>query len=1315
MASAVESWRKHLVDLGGRNSLLWYRDLPDGSLDVTSAHPAGVAKLLSGHPVRLSELLRQPGAYAEACRRARAIRSKTEELAEERGVSAGFLAMGMASWDVPPSYPRAPKAPVLLRQATLRPVPRSRDDFVIELGEDIELNAVLAQYLDSERGVHVDADELVEMSHTNYGIDPEPAFDELNALCAGVPGFRISPSLILGTFSYAKLPMVLDLTTQGDRLGSHDVIAALAGDPEALATVQAQAPPSPTEMDPVDEWLVLDADASQQAAIAAVCAGSHLVLKGPPGTGKSQTIANLITTLAAQGRRVLFVAEKRAAIDAVVGRLERRGLGELVLDAYDGRPQRRALAESLTATLDRVAAEADSHAPPVSEPLRDRRQRLLDHRRAMHEVRHPWGVTVDEAQTTICNLGALDPAPRSHVRLQGDELRAIPLARRDELAEALEVAASLEAWTSGDEVDPWYGARIIGSDHTQRTHDLVNHLANSRLNQHRAMLDDLADKVGLNPPHTVLEAQDQLELMSRVHGTLETFRPELFEAPIDDLVAATGSRAYRLEHGIQLGSFERQRLRRQARTLLRPGQPPADLHGVLVRAATQRRQWRELGGPGSRPSAPVEVPQVQRAHEELRDDLDWLALRLEGTAEGTDLIHTELTDVHARLRRLAAASDRLAVVPRVVSVLDGLRAHGLGEVIDDFAERRVPADRVRAEFEFIWWSSVLDHVSAADETYGEHKGDYLRRVAREYAYSDTEHIDSTVARVREAVDNQIRTVAHDFPEQATMVRTEAAKARRHRPLKELLSTSPELMTSVRPCWAMSPLVVASVVPPGMWFDVVVFDEASQVPPAQAISAISRGAQVVVAGDPKQLPPTSFFTSDVDDDTAPEDLRNETGVRSVLDVLSTMLPLQELSWHYRSQDERLIAFSNAQIYRGGLVTFPGTTSGEGVIRLDVVSARSPDGESAQGEVERVVQVVLDHARQRPQESLGVITLGLRHAQRVSDAVRRALEDEPELAEFFSHSTDEPFFVKNLERVQGDERDAVVLSVGFGRQSDGKVLHKFGPLNLEGGERRLNVAITRARKRMTVISSFSGDELEPSRLRARGALMLRDFLLYAASGGSARRVGSSMNDSEDDMALADSLGVEDHSAKSGRAARPKPAVVGGRRRLAASTGSIVDRPRAEMPAQRPLPPLVAFLAERLRSKGLIVHTTHGISAHPLDLAVEDPMEPGRLLLAIETDGPVYAGMTSVRDRDRLRVEQLRRLGWEHERVWTVDVFRDPARDIARIVNTVTRASQERAASRRRVQPPMEAVEVDSREPEEPETEPAEVATDAEEATG
>ncbi|KGN36517.1 AAA domain-containing protein [Knoellia subterranea] len=1240
---AVSAWTKHLVDLGGRNTLLWYRDLPTGTLDLTTAHPGGVSMLLAGRPTRLSDLVREPVAFDEARRRARSIAGKARELREERGIDTGFVAVGMATWSLGRGAAKAarqPTAPILLRSCTLRPTTPQHDDYELDLGDEIEFNPVLEHYLTSEQGLDIDSDRLEALTQTPGGFDPYPAFSALQEACSNVPDFEVAPRIVLGTFSYAKLPMVADLAAQGDALADHDVIAAMAGDPTALRSVRHELPPRPTDHvpDPAHGMLVLDADSSQEEAIEAARTGAHLVIHGPPGTGKSQTIANLVANLAADGKRVLFVAEKRAAIDAVVGRLDRVGLGDLVLDLHDGARGRRRIATELAEALPgRTKRPADPPSREVDR-LRSSASVLREHLAAMHEPRHPWGVSVHDVQEAISGLGVGERPPRSHVRIRGDALQSLPRDRYEVLTRELTRIASLGAWRTDHEDDPWFGATVRTPDEAMRARELVERWSGDAIDGVGSTLEEVFAGLQLPASRTVRDWGRILDTLARVRDTLETFRPEIFDVPLGDFVAATGTAAYRSSVGADLGWWERRSLRKQVRRYVRPGHPPADLHAALLRASEQRTAWRQMAGAGGRPEMPADLDRAVSAHASLVEDLTWLDERVPATEPSGSLLDVPRDELSARLAVLAGAPERLAVVPSVIGPVESLREAGLGTLLDDLSGRGVSADDVPAEADFVWWSSVLDDIALRDPRVGAHDGDDLRRSVGEFAEADREVLQQNATRVRSAIRANVDRVLAEAPEQESLIRAEGAKSRRHRPLRDLLPVASDLLTAVRPCWVMSPLVVASVLPPGVWFDVVVFDEASQIPPAEAVSAISRARQVVLAGDARQLPPTSFFTTVTDvGDATPDDALTE-GVESILDVMAATLPSRRLTWHYRSQDERLIDFANQHVYDGSLVTFPGTTSNS-VLRHELVEGAGvvADGagsvETTQAEVDRVVELVLEHARTRPGESLGVIALGLAHTQRLDDALRRALVGlDPKVSAFFTEDVHERFFIKNLERVQGDERDAIILSIGYGKTPHGRVLHHFGPLNQEGGERRLNVAITRAKKRMTVVSSISADELDPQRLKARGAQMLREFLSHAAS-------------------------ATDHDRDGDRARAAAPA--------SASSG--------EASGAEPRSVVMAEFARRLRAGGLVVHERYGASADPIDLAVEDPHRPGRLAVAVESDGPQYAGMSSPRDRDRLRAEHLTRLGWKHLRVWTRDAFRDPARDVARIKDLAERGGQ------------------------------------------
>jgi len=1239
VSDAIAGWQRQLADVGGRNSLLWYQDLPGGSLDLTTAHPGGVSMLLAGRPTRLSDLVREPAALAEARNRVRSIRDRTAALAEQRGVTTGFMAIGMATWEVP-GMARSPQAPVLLRTCDLRPTGPTATDFDVDLGEEVELNPVLEQYLRSEQGLDIDGRGLAEMASITAGFDPYPVYAALSRTCASVPGFAVTPRLVASTFPHAKLDMVADLAGQQDRLVTHDVVAALAGDPDAERTVRSTtpAPQADPDPDPAGERLVLDADSGQGHVVDAVRLGASLVVSAPPGTGATQTIANLIAALASEGKTALLVAEQRSAITDVVERLDQVGLGDLVLDAARAGVDRRTTLRRIVDALDEVverdrdrpgkedyeARKAADLAAPDLERLKERRDRLRDHVNALHEIREPWGVSAHEAQWAIAELGSRDPSPASRVRLDGGALAHLSRSRLDELARELSDAAELGAWSTAEGTDPWYGAHITTEDEAQRAGEVVTRLSVGGLDRIAQSLNGILEESSLPPARKVSDWGTALRTMSGVRHSLEVFRPDVFDVPLDEHVAATATRAWREEHDATLGSWSRSRVRRQARRLLRPGRPPADLHAELIEARNHRTAWQDLVGAGGRPEISPRLDEAEEAYASLSDDLEWLEQRLAPTAAGGDLTGIPMAALKQRLRDLAARPDRLAVLPQVVPVIEELRASGMGEVVDDFARRSVAADQVTPELEHIWWVSLARHITDVDERYGKHDGAQLRRTVADYVATDHHHLDATAGRVRAATDRATLGAASANRHQVANLRAQVSGAARPVSVSSLFGQSAELFLAVHPCWAMSPLTVAEVVPHGRFFDVVIIDGASQVAPAEAITAISRGRQVVAFGDRRQAPPTGFTTAATEGVARDAETPADVEPTSVFDALAAVLPAWTLSWHYRSLDERLVGFANREAYAGSLVTFPGTsaTSPVSFEQVDGSAQVEPGQESAapstDSEVTRVVELALDHALTRPEESLGVITLTSRHARRIEEALDAALRpsgggNEVGAAVFFDASRPQPFFIRAMDEVAGAVRDAIILGIGYGKTPHGRVIHNFPALGVPGAERMLTTATTRARRRLTVVSSLTADDLHPERLRSRGSLLLRELLDHAARGG--------------------------------------------------------DEPAAG--ARRARDPLMADLATRLRREGLIVTEDEGSSLHKVDVVIADPRDEARRLVAVEGDGAGYAGLRGTRERDRLRVEQLERLGWRHVRIFSTDLYRDPAREVARVVAATRQA--------------------------------------------
>nr|WP_243757627.1 AAA family ATPase [Allobranchiibius sp. GilTou38] len=989
-------------------------------------------------------------------------------------------------------------------------------------------------------------------------------------------------------------------------------------------------PPEYSEHDPRDEWLALDLDSTQQEVVDAVVAGANLCVLGAAGTGKTHTVAALITSMAAQGRRALFVSHARASIDDVQQHLAGAGLTDVMLDL--GRADRtpEQVLQHLRDVLHASSGSAE-RVPALDVDVAALRSRVQQHYALMHEPLDPWGVTLDEAQDQLTRLSRRTPPPRSRVRLTGDALTGIGgVRRRNDLQQQLAAVVAGGAWSTTGETDAWYGARLVGASQTERAQEIVERLSGGGLATHQAPWEELCADLGLPAPTSLVAEEELLELLRQVHQTLEVFQTEIFDAPLDDMVTATTGRRERTGVEQRVGALERRRLERQARALLRPGAPPRDLHAVLVRARDQRQQWRAAAGPGARPATRTSVPELARRVEELRGELEWLGERLADTPDGGELLEMDYQALQERLELLAAQPTRLQAAAASLPTLDRLRDVGLGDLLADLASRHVQAADAAQELEFVWWASIVNHVAASIPAYEEGTGDQVRGTAQAYAGADSRHLSLGAARLRATIAAQRAAAERDLPEQVGSLERHSGR------VGELLRVAPELTTALAPCWAMSPLAVPTHLPAGLWFDAVIVDDASAVWTAHAVPAIARGAQLVVFGDPAGAAPAPFPTGPA-----------ARGGDVLLDRARELFPVCALGTHYRSFDERLFGFAASRVYDEEIVTFPAADRSGG-LRLDVVGdARYDDGTSP-GEVEHVVQVLLDQVRARPQESIGVVSFDARHAERIRAALRTAAGDAASAALLGR------CVVTTADRALGLVRDAVVVAVGFGRDARGRVPQRLGAVSEGGGERLVTTAMSRARRRIVVVSGVSGEDLDPSALRSRGALLLRDYLLYAASGGSGRRI-----------------------TRGDDAAAPSPSGTPGRRRRTASTGSVLDAPSAPQGSPVDLSVTVVDLARRLGAEGLTVHTGHGLGDPRIDLVVEDPGRRGDLLVAIETDGAAYASQPYARDRERIRPAQLRARGWSHERVLTRDLFRDPAKEVARLVRAVNAASARRNA--------------------------------------
>ena len=1232
---ALTGWVNSLMDTTGRNPLLYFK--PSGNVDLSQAETRALKRLLLGESVHLRELFPDPEARAPYAKTLSNLHKRIQAYDEELGVSIGRLTSGMVSWaEKDPTKSRQPAAPLFLRQVTVTQPQRGVQDFTITVETDVEVNEVLLHFFAREFNVTITAEtveELAELASTEFYQPGRDAtlFDRDGALAAferaarGVEGLEVSSALYLGGYRYQKLPMVKDLQANGDLFAASDLVAAVAGSTKAIQNIRTSvgevSRTDPNFIPPTDEFLVLDADPSQNYAINAALAGRNIIIQGPPGTGKSQTISNLISSFIARGKTVLFVAEKRAAIDAVTNRLNAVGLGGTILDLHDGAKNKSRVNASISEAIATARAIPEPDTSDVSRAVTRTRDRLLTHGDALHRPREPWGTCVFDLQAEIL---ATTPECQLDYRFATKDIRQLNTQAVRDVRDVLSEAASLGAFLPLDARSPWATGQGITEDNAMPGFNTARDVASDLLPAAIENYQEAIDATHAREPISLNEWTKRLELQARITRIEKQWLASVWKADLDNLIRGCAPRRVRKERGWEVSWGTRRAARKYAKTLQRGGTQKPDYYEAFTDIQDTLKAWKAISDTSDATPVNYDVTRTQQAHNALARELSNLA----ATLRREDLTDLPIPDLRALLAELSRDPADVMKTARINDLLARLEARSLSGFLRELrplAESWTAGEaHVKAlqAFTYSWATSVLDEVTLHDPHFGAFDAEDHNRVADEFAEADREHRDTTPHRILRKVAEHLGHTRNEYPDQDTRLDIELQRRRRIRPLREIIAMAPDVAFAAKPCWAMSPLVVSQVLPATTQFDLVVFDEASQIRPADAIPSLGRARQAVICGDSKQLPPTSAFleaddggdsiptqdATDIDGGIAADNLGSLTeDTESILDVFdaalgSTLASEYRLLWHYRSTDARLIAFSNAWFYDNSLMTFPGTNVETPVKYLEVPHP-SAQAQNVANEVQAVVDLIIQHALTRPDESLGVIAMSIQHAQRIEKALDETLQasTDPNLEYYFRENAREPFFVKNLERVQGDERDAIIISLGYVKEPDGRMLYRFGPINNKGGERRLNVAASRAKNRVTLVSSFSADDLDPNRLTSEGSKALRAYLQYAKSGG-------------------EDLGDKGAS-------------------------------------DRPLNPFEIHVRDRLVDAGIPVTPQYGVAGYFIDFAATHPTYPGRMVLAIEADGATYHSSETARARDRLRQEHLERLGWTFHRIWSTDYFRNP----------------------------------------------------------
>lgn len=1368
----IDNWQRKLLDLTKRNPLLAFKErtagvrifcpdiaqmedqLADGvTFDFVSAESSPVNerersadsfRLATGNDLHEQYALEQLGKNKLVANMAvkklettliSLLRKGKNDL-EEGGANTLFLSLGMLAWKETPEETKIYKAPLILIPVELtRKSARAPVRLRQLADEDPLFNLTLIEFLSTEHAINL-SHLREDLPEDESGLDVTAIWQDVREAVAEQSGFEVVEECVIASFSFAKYLMWKDLRDRVDDLKHNPFVAHLVDRPQEGYQQDAQfllRDQIDEKIDPSDIFLPLNADSSQIVAVEASSRPQDFVLEGPPGTGKSETIANMIANNMAKGRKVLFVAEKIAALQVVYRRLEKIGLDHLTLELHSNKANKKAVIDQLrraTESREDKTAEEWIHAANL---LRDRRDALNVFVKDLHEpsdfgvspreavarvagyennqkVLLPWGVNLSdspvsgrEGLSTVRDAAkaagiafsdvseldasvfrmvtAIDWSYAWQASLVQSAKQFLPLAE-----EAMEVSREFAANFAVELKAPTVGH----FEHLRALSDLVDVAQAQSIDF--ALGPDVRER--LERLGRLAESKSQLDEQLQVvaHGASA---PRLAETPVDEWIALFEE----AEQSWFKKLFIKGKLNKLARSAgyekfsqldilytLRDAKQKVNEVERLSKEFTDSKIWE--GWDAS--------PQALRGKQADGQRVHSLIKRIIGlSAEPMDVlvaIKSKLVDGREFLEASKLVGDKLkfdAVEARLGKIVKNLHEVGVDIVSDEplathFSNLKTVIENESKLKPWVEWvaarrqleqlridvlgnaleSGQILTTEAEDQIYtafcawlaprlidereslrrfkaSEHnqKLEEFRQLDADVAKTTSAYIAATLA--QKTPDIKSKDHAQHF---GTLSR-ELQKKTRHKPIRVLFDDMGERLLDLCPCLMMSPLSVAQFLPSNFnAFDVVIFDEASQMTTWDSVGAIARGKNVIVVGDPKQMPPTNFFSASVDPDDP-----DEEDMESILDqALAAGLPHRRLMGHYRSRHETLIAFSNSKYYENALVTYPSSDTKESAVVLHRVDGVYSKGKGRNNPIE--ARAVVKEVVRRlchpdlSQYSVGIVTLNTEQQRTIEDLLDDARRRYPQIETHFQARDDfDPVFVKNLESVQGDERDIIMFSLGYGpTEPGGKTMSmNFGPLNKQGGERRLNVAITRATTEVIVFSSFDSSMIDLSRTSSTAVEHLKHYLEFAEKGPIALAEQSTA-----------AYGVDQFDSDFEQA-----------------------------------------VAWALRDLGWQVQTQIGVSKFRVDLGVVHPDFPGLYLAGVECDGATYHSSPSARDRDRTRHAILENLGWRLIRLWSTDYFRDSDAAIKKIHDRLSEILAEDRA-RRPAEPdvPVEEMEVD-----------------------
>lgn len=1226
---------------------------------------------------------------------------------EEKGINTLFLALGFIRWYEHEKSDSPRIAPTLLIPAQIhRTSINSR--FKIWFNEDdITTNISFFKKMRSDFGVEVTPPE-------DFDIESVTEFYTTIKERITIPRWEFLENEIrLGLFSFHKFLMYSDLDAKkwpdDNKPFQHQVLSSLLGSGFIYDSVgEDESSDDGSEIPFEETYHVLPADSSQQEVIFAIRDGLNTIVQGPPGTGKSQTITNIISDFLARGKKVLFVAEKMAALKVVSNRLNACGLGDLSIELHSDRANKKEFLKEIERVLKlgkpTINIEVDRKLVQGGE-LRDAVNRYA---KAVNQEVEGSGFSpiesfgyIIEAQEKL--KGKIYDLSLERIKVGSKENFIENTKLIEDIAKILEKTGSLPG-------HPF--SKFRPKDFTYYDVELFFKKLKRLQKQLAQSIETLKESNKNNSEWTAIKTLRELEKFEiSIKYIEESDQPKLktdFSAKVfedhdlilklyelskdivilknhiakyesqllDSFWSANITRDYinlykhngkwlkflissykKSRHKI-LSYFIDQKSKKTDAELIAICQLNLDalklntgIHNLnfVIRKITDEpfdhysRRWSEMEAlvgwylgyhqllekdtvyqkglefvwkPESIHKPGLQSTQLKQLLEEVKQLL--ASVRYMAPIDIDDVNINQLNEEMKRWIENESSFNQYNQLLKNIEKIEDCDLDWIKEAIEKWDEA---PNHIHHLFNYYWFNSIADKALRERTELKYFVGDNHSSAVQNYCEFEDNLLELNKYRARlshwEGLPNSSLSAGV-----LGILKSQFAKKRKLKSIRRLISECGKLILDIKPLFLMSPMSVAQFIETDkIQFDLVIFDEASQIRPVEAFGSILRGKQLVVVGDSKQLPPTSFFDLAIeeDDDEEYEDEVATSDVESILSLASAKnMPEKMLRWHYRSKHESLIAISNREFYDSNLLVFPSAflkTPDRGFYHHHTEGTFYLPGKGDRvnrKEAKIIVAKVFEHARERASQSLGVVAFSKVQARLIQDYIENELRMNPDSAVeqyLYGNSLEEKFFVKNLENVQGDERDVIFISVGYGRQESGKFSYNFGPVSKEGGERRLNVLFSRAKLKCVVFSNFTADEMDLSKTDSLGFKVLRSYLLYAEK----REIDSIVINNQEKF---DSKFEEQ-------------------------------------------------VSNALIKNGFDIQNQVGSQGFWIDIGVKHPVEKGRFILAVECDGAKYHSSKIARDRDKSRQLILEMQGWKFYRIWSTDWFLNTHRETEKLI--------------------------------------------------